>query len=389
VYRTRKVIELGLFVEVPIIVLAWLAWGATKRHWSYYDLDVYRTAARAVLHGHSPYVAPVAELLAHNDKFVYPTPYAFLFVPFVFLPGVAAKLVFLGLSVAAVAAALNLIGVRDWRCYGLALLGVHVFIGLALGTIGPLLLVLVAAAWRYRDRAVSGVLLALAAAAKVFLWPLLVWLVATRRIRASAASLVTLGALGMVWALVDLNGLRSYPETLRVLNDVQRWKSYSPQSLAISFGASVRLAEVTTLVIAVSGIAAIAVLARRGDGGRSAFAISVVVALLATPILWLHYLIFLLLPIGLARPRLSRLWLAPIALWITPHTESIGTVWKIAAVLTATVAVAVLTERKRIHAGGYPGVRAGARSGRDAPVEHFNPVPCIDELPLLVRTDPS
>lgn len=346
--RTRQALELGVFAEVPLIVVGWLAWGATKRDFSYYDLDVYRTAAKAVLHGHSPYVAPTVALLEHNDKFVYPTPYAFIFAPFTLVPTVAARLVFLSLSVGAVAAALRLIGVRDRRCYGLALLGAPVFVALALGTIGPLLLVLVAAAWRYRDRAIAGVLLALAAAAKVFLWPLLVWLIATRRIRASAASLVTLGALGVAWALIDLHGLRTYPKTLRVLNDVERWKSYSPQSLAISLGSSVRVAEAVTLVIAVSGIAAIAVLARRRDGGRSAFAASVVVALVATPILWLHYLIFLLVPIGLARPRLSPLWLAPIALWITPRTDSIGIAWKMAFVLTVTIAVAVLAGRKRV-----------------------------------------
>jgi hypothetical protein len=33
-----------------------------------------------------------------------------------------------------------------------------------------------------------------------------------------------------------------------------------------------------------------------------------------TPILWLHYLVLLVVPIALARPRLSALWFVPVAL---------------------------------------------------------------------------
>jgi hypothetical protein len=35
-----------------------------------------------------------------------------------------------------------------------------------------------------------------------------------------------------------------------------------------------------------------------------------------TPILWLHYLVLLVVPIALARPRLSLLWFAPLALTV-------------------------------------------------------------------------
>ena len=35
-----------------------------------------------------------------------------------------------------------------------------------------------------------------------------------------------------------------------------------------------------------------------------------------TPILWLHYLVLLVGPIGLARPRLSALWFVPLAMTV-------------------------------------------------------------------------
>jgi len=41
-----------------------------------------------------------------------------------------------------------------------------------------------------------------------------------------------------------------------------------------------------------------------------------VAALVLTPILWLHYLVLLLVPIALARPRLSALWLVPLVMTI-------------------------------------------------------------------------
>ena len=35
-------------------------------------------------------------------------------------------------------------------------------------------------------------------------------------------------------------------------------------------------------------------------------------ALVLTPILWIHYLVLLVVPLALARPRLSPLWLVPL-----------------------------------------------------------------------------
>jgi alpha-1,2-mannosyltransferase len=344
--QTRHALELGLFVEVPLIVIGTLAWASTQGGFWFYDFTIFRAAGNAVLHGASPHVAPTAALLAQNNKFVYPTPYAFLFAPFTLLPPLAGKLVFLALSIAALAFALRLLGVRDRRCFAVALFGAPVYVALGIGTIGPLLLLLVAAAWRYRDRTISGVLLAIAAAAKLFLWPLLIWLVATRRLRASGASVATLALISLLWALIDLDGLRHYTTTLRVLNQVQRWKSYSPQSLAISLNLGARAGEIFTLAVAAVGIALIVWLARQPEGDRRSFSAGAALALLTTPILWLHYLVFLLVPIALLRPRLSRLWLVPVALWVTGRTDSMGAHWRIITVLVAIAAVATVSCRQ-------------------------------------------
>src|ERR671934_150181 len=41
-------------------------------------------------------------------------------------------------------------------------------------------------------------------------------------------------------------------------------------------------------------------------------------SILASPIVWLHYLALLLVPVALSRPRFGWIWLAPALLWICP-----------------------------------------------------------------------
>ena len=224
----------------------------------------------------------------------------------------------------------------DWRIYGLALIGLPVFSSLGLGTVGPLLLLLLAIGWRFRGSPWSGVALALAAAAKLFLWPVLVWLVARRYYRATAAAAITLSAIVAVWAAADPTGLSRYPETVRLLNIVQRWKSYSLQTLWFRFG----LPAPVLVAIVLGVLGALLVVFTRSS--RRSFALAVVVSVLASPILWVHYYVLLLAPLALARPRLGPMWIVPFALWVTPHPESSGSVWKIAVVLVAGVAIALL-----------------------------------------------
>jgi hypothetical protein len=354
--RLRRPLEFGVFVQVPAIALVWLGWFVAG-HGGGGDFAIFRRAGRAVLHGHSPYVHPTLKLLAANDRFVYPTPFAVPFMPFSLAPEKAAAVGFLALSVAAVLTSVWLLGVRDWRCYGAAFLGLPVFGALGVGSIGPILLLLCALGWSLRDRTVAGVPLALAATAKLFLWPLLIWLLVTRRFRAFAASLAAIAATLALWVGIDAGGMRRYPQTVRLLNEVQRWKSYSPQSLLISLHVSVSASELVAGAVAVAAVSVLVLLRRRGD--NATFAAALVAALIATPILWTHYLVLLIAPIAVARPRLAPLWLLPVVLWATPHPESVGVVWRIALVLGVIAVVGVQTS--------LPDERAGlAPSGAEA-----------------------
>lgn len=342
--RLRHPLEIGVFVQMPVIFCLWLAW-YMYGHGGGVDFAIFRVAGWAVLHGHSPYVSPTPKLLAANDRFVYPTPFALPFVPFAVIPEHIGAVVFFILSVAAVLASIWLFGVRDWRCYGASMLMAPVFGAFGVGSIGPLLLLLCALGWRYRDRTVAGVPLAIAAAAKLFLWPLLVWLLITRRFRAFGASLATIVATLGLWAAIDPGGMRRYPQTVHVLNEVQRWKSYSVQSLLISLHESALTSALVAGSVALAAVAALVLLRRRGD--EVTFGVAVIAALFATPILWNHYLLLLIAPIALARPRLAPLWAVPALLWATPHPESVGVVWRIVAVLAVLGLVAAQSVRRR------------------------------------------
>jgi alpha-1,2-mannosyltransferase len=139
------------------------------------------------------------------------------------LPYELAAGIYTAILVASLAVGLRLLGVRDWRCYGVALLSMPVYTALSVGTLTPLLFLGTAAAWRYRDRkwvaasAVAGVVLI-----KIFLWPLILWLVLSRR-RAAALLSVALGAAASVasWWIIGFAGFAEFPGLLRTLSRVE------------------------------------------------------------------------------------------------------------------------------------------------------------------------
>jgi glycosyl transferase family 87 len=324
--------ELATFVWIPAIILAYTGWYELHARRALEDFGIFRTAAKAVLRGHSPFVAPDPHALAHFDKFVYPPSTAFFFAPFAVLPLHLGQFLMFLAGLLATFAAMRLLGVVDWRCYGLAIMTPPVVNSLALGAVTPFLLLGAALVWRYRDRpAACGATAAVTAVTKLFLWPLGLWLVATRRLRAAAACAVA-GALVVVggWAAIGFAGLHDYPDLLRVLTRVEQGVSYSPIALlGLTGTAATAAALVLTGLVAV----AVAVAARGEDGERRAFVVAVAGALVSTPLLWLHYLQLLLIPLALYRPRLSRLWYVQLALWLTPASHANGHSWKIALAL--------------------------------------------------------
>jgi hypothetical protein len=330
--------ELAMFLWAPFLLFALVVGVDLHYRSSVGDWEIFRNAARAALHGHSPYTAVTPAALAHNDQFVYPPITALLVAPVAVLPDLAGRALVLLLTLACVGLALRLLGVRDWRCYGLALLTAPVLNTVSLGTLSSAMLLGVAAAWRFRDRRyVTELATAVTAVAKVFAWPLVVWLVATRRLRAAAATCAIAVALVVGgWAAIGFAGLSGYPHLLQALSKVEAVKSYSLVGLLrLHGGAAAALTAVLGVVVVVAVVAA----ARGAKGDRRSLSVAVAGALLATPVLWLHYLVLLFVPIALARPRLSALWFAPLAFWVTPLAHSEGSVWRTCFALAVSAAI--------------------------------------------------
>jgi hypothetical protein len=348
--------ELAAFFWLPALVIAWACLYELRAREALEDFGVFRRASLAVVHGRSPYVHPTAAELAHFDKFVYPPIAALLVAPLAALPSEAGRVLMFVAGLAAVLAALRLLRVEDWRCYGVAIVSAPAINSLALGALTSFLLLGTALAWRHRENAaVAAVATAFAAVLKLYLWPLAIWLLATRRWRAAALCAGT-GAILLLggWAVIDFAGLRSYPTLVRVLEQVEAHVSYSVVALLGLSGGS---QTVATVVLSLAAVVGVTLAARGPDGDRRAFAVAVVASLVATPLVWLHYLLLLYVPIALYRPRLSGLWFVPLLLWLTPSTHSQGTTWRIAlalGVLAVVAARTVFADVRLSRAGAVP-----------------------------------
>jgi hypothetical protein len=289
---------------------------------------VFLVAGDDVLAGRSPYMDADEFQGPPQAPYAYPPVLAILVTPLsalpetvrgTFLPGVLWSLLLL----AAMAGGLSLLGVRDWRCYPVALLAPFTLEAIEYGAIGPVLVLLVALAWRYRDRpraagAATGGLVVL----KLFLWPLVAWLAFTARVRAAAIAVLFAAALGLVsWALIAFRGLLEYPRLLRKLVDVEADQSYS----AFAVLRALELPELAARALVLAAGLALLGLAWRAardeqrrpvDRDRVSLGLALAAALVLTPILWLHYLVLLFVPIALARPRLSWVWFVPLSLTV-------------------------------------------------------------------------
>ena len=354
---SARLLPLVAFVVLPLAIYAYTFLKAPL----FFDFQVFWEAGRDVLAGNSPYPPVDAAVLATEQNFVYPAAAAYLIAPFSLLPLNVAGAIFTVLSIGAVPLALRLLGVRDWRCYGAAVLSAPVLHGAIVGAISALLALALAAGWRWRDRPiVVAPLVALLVVSKVFLWPLGLWLLVTGRTRSAfAAAGLSLAAAFAGWAALGFAGLADYPRLLSLLSDLLQGEGYSPVALALSLGAPESAARLLAYGAGGAAVAACVVLGRRRSEGAdlASLCVALAAALLLSPIVWTHYLTVLFVPIAILRPRLSGLWLVPLVLWLTP-AQSDGVAWRVvvgfAVMLIPLVWIAYEAHRRR-----PPALRSG------------------------------
>lgn len=247
----------------------------------------------------------------------YPPLTTALYAPFALLPPAVGDWVVTAAMAACAAGTLWLMGVRDWRCYGAASLWPPVYAGVQSANLSLVLALGVAAMWRWRDRALpSGAALAAVVALKLFLWPLVLWPLVTARTRTAVVTVIVgVAASAAAWAVVGFDALLHLPAALRGNIDDNGTKPYTVIALLRELGVPAAVASAVCWTLGVAGAAVAVRRARRGDEA-GALGLLVGVALLVSPIVWLHYLALLLVPVALARPRFGLLWLAPLPLWV-------------------------------------------------------------------------
>ena len=333
-----------------------------------HDLAVFLRAASAVLHGHSPY-AYMADL-----TYAYPPLVSLLAAPFHSLGSGMATFCWTLLSLLAVGAAVWLLGVRDWRCYALVAAYPVTRSALDLGTIGSFLLLAVAAAWRWRENSRRfGAATGASVALKLFLWPLALWPALSGRLRATlAAAGFALAFVLLPWAAIGFHGLGGYPGLLRHLSRDEASSSYSLVAIGVRLHLPESVATVFALLVA-AGLLALAVWVARDrsrtphDRDVATFTILLAVALAASPIVWVHYFLLLVVPIALTRPRMSLLWFVPFAYF--PLGESAwpaGDAGKLALALITTTVILVVAAFGRLFEGRVEAVRS--RFGESRPL---------------------
>jgi len=340
-----RVLEILFLACVPLTLLIGSVSAAVRSNLVAYDFDrAYLPAARLVLHGASPYVPATPAALSSQTAFVYPPIGAFLLAPVAVLPHVAADLVMTALVVLALPALLALLGVRDWRCLGAALLWLPTISAVHLGTLSLPLALGVALVWRLRGRPWrAGILLGLVVAVKLFLWPLVLWLAVTRRYKAALVAAAASGFFLVVpWIPLRGAGLARYPHMLRVLSSLEARRGYSPAALLAKLGWSWQGAQAAGYLVGAAVLVLAVVIGRRESRERESLLLALVASLALTPILWPNYLVVLLVPLGLLRPRFGPVWLAPCILFTLPVLDPRA--WQIAALLSlfAGLVVALL-----------------------------------------------
>jgi len=129
---------------------------------------------------------------------------------------------------------------------------------------------------------------------------------------------VGFGLVFIPWVAIGLDDLKQYPALLDEVADQQDYRSYSVIAAARALGSSPALAQAVSLVLGVALLTLAFRVARDAgwsarDRDRRSLTLVLAAALVLTPVVWPHYLVLLLVPVALARPKISPLWIAVLA----------------------------------------------------------------------------
>ena len=357
VIRVGTIVGLGVLPAAALVTM--LAIGFSDDSLSVdFHYEIY-PQAKEMLAGTNPY--PPTDFdptMGHN--FIWPPLVAYLAAPLTALSLGAADVVMLLLGLVCMAAALWLVGLRDWRVYGVVALWPEVVGEMRVSHLTAPLCLLLALAWRSRDRRLApGAAIGVATALKFFVWPLGFWLASRGR---HAATLLAAGiaacSLLMILPYVPID---HYARALLQLGRGFDQDSYTVFGLAVQGGASESAGRIAMW--------AVGLLLLGATWRYRSFTLAVAAALTLSPIVWLDYFALAMVPLAIARPRLSWVWFLPLATWgLRGAGYGIGDPWDIARLLLVFALVFAVAFRNEPERRGslFPYDRTTGLSALDA-----------------------
>ena len=310
----------SIAVVAALFVTLLFLFGLKERDVAFDLADVYVPAAHRVLDGDSPYPALDDPVWIGHQAYVYPPLTALIATPLTLLSNSWLRYSGALGALAVLLAALWVAGLRDPRSYAVFALWPSTLTAWQNANVTVLLVLAVALVWRFRDRwEGAGTALGFVIALKLLLWPLLFWLAAMRRIRAAVASvLVAAVVLIASWAVIGFAGFTSYVDITRMITEVEGPNGHGLSIYAgvLAFGLPSSAAYAASFVAGAALLAGSFVFARRRDD-RASFTLALVAVLAFTPLVWMHYLTLLAIPLAIYRPRFSAIWALPWLMWAT------------------------------------------------------------------------
>jgi hypothetical protein len=296
-------------------------------------------AAERLVDGESPYRTDAA-VIAAGGAHPYPPFVTLVYAPLTFVSPAVADVLLTALLILLVPAILLVAGVRDWRCYGAALLWAPVTVAVQTANLSLPLALGAAFAWRYRESRWTALPSGLAIAAKTFLWPLVAWLAATGRVRRAVWTVaVVVGLVIGGFAAIGFAGVTDYPTVVRLVGESEAPEALTLYPVGLALGLPSVLAKAVWLAAGLVALGICIAYGRRGNDPAS-FTMAIGAGLLLAPTLSLHYAALLLVPLAVTRPRFGAAWLLPILLWVVAGDRADRPAWQ--AAWTVAVMVAVL-----------------------------------------------
>jgi hypothetical protein len=256
--------------------ISWLSYfGLTILTQPFRDAGIYLDAGRQFLDGHAVYIsAPLSSIPDDLTQlpYLYPPFTLPLFAVLALLPHWLGIAILEGACLAAIVAALRLLGVR-WVFVPVMLCWPPITIGIQVGNVACFSFLVLALAWR------AAAVAPLGGVFKAQTGVLALWLVRERRWRSLATGLGAVAAVALL--TLPLTGVQVYWDWLHALGFFQsslaEWPSLAGNSLQVFVGPA--LAAVLAVVAVV-----VALLAGRRDG----LARAAVAAVAASPTVYIH-----------------------------------------------------------------------------------------------------